>query len=240
MPIGIGRCEASPTPVSSCTICSSSAAWNRRSFSPPGSTHSWRRRNPSSCARVSNRRGSLARCCDLGRPAHPAQQLHELRERRQRDPRLAVDRRPARVGDRRRLALHQHRDRQPSRDGLHRRQERPDGLDVVAHVRHQRDIRAERRRIRRAASGPRRPGCSRSMPRPHPPAARPASRSTGRWPRPTRPMARAPPRRAARTGRHPPRCRATSRRAARAPAARRARARRSAPGRPGTARSPGA
>ncbi len=37
MPMGIGRCDASPTPVSSTTICSSSAAWNRWSFSLPGS-----------------------------------------------------------------------------------------------------------------------------------------------------------------------------------------------------------
>ena len=236
MPIGIGRCDASPTPVSSSTICSSSAAWNRRSFSLPGSTHSWRRRNPSSWVAGLEPPRLAGQVLDLRRAAHRAQQLHELGQRRERDPRLAMDRRPARVGDRRGLALHQHGDGQPPGDRLHRPQERPDGLDVVADVRHQGNVRGERAAGPKAASGPRRPGCSRWTSPRRPPAARPASRSTGRSPRPTRPTARAPPRSAGHTDPRPPRCRATPRRAAPAPAARPAPARPSVPDRRGTAR----
>ena len=68
------------------------------------------------------------------------QQLHEVGQRRQRDPRLTVDRRPAHVGDRRRLALHEDRDAQPAGDRLHRPDERADRLDVVTDVGDQRDV----------------------------------------------------------------------------------------------------
>ena len=93
-------------------------------------------------------------------PAMRTEELDELGQGRQRHPLLAPRRRPAHVGDRRRLALHEHGDAHPAGGRLHRGQERADGRDVIRDVGDEADLGLDRPRARRPASGPRR--CARS------------------------------------------------------------------------------
>ena len=115
-----------------------SAFANRFSFAPSSAIHSWRRRNPTSTSRLSNTARLALEHRDRRPCAARFQQLDELGQGGQRHPRLAMDRRPARVGDRRRLALHEHGDAQPPGRHLERIDERADRLDVVPDMRDQR------------------------------------------------------------------------------------------------------
>ena len=216
-------------------MSSSSAARNRSSAAPPGSIQSCRRRNPSSSSRDSNRRGERSSRSTDGVAAARAQQLDELGEGRQRDPRLAVDRRPADVGDRGRLALHEHRDAQTTGRRLHRIEERPDGLDVVSDMGDQRDIGLERV----GSAGGQRASTGRTLSMPCSAAiSRRASSidADGSTAITRRRTAPAPARAAARSGPRRHRCPASARPAGRAGGARPGPVRRFASDRPGTGR----
>ena len=87
----------------------------RRSAGPPSASQSWRRTKPWISSGVSKPRVSRMTVDHAWLAPARLQELDELVEGRQADAFLAVDRRPERVGQRRRLALHEHRDAAPAR-----------------------------------------------------------------------------------------------------------------------------
>ncbi len=81
---------------------------------------------------------------DLRHPSTRDEHRGKLGHRGQRDARLAVDGPPVAPADGGHGALTHHRDAGTARRRLQGVEERPDILDVVAHVRHQRDVCPER------------------------------------------------------------------------------------------------
>ena len=101
MPVGSGRWPRSPTrPSASVSTSPSSAARNRRVLVAARLDPELPPQEPLELRTVAEPARLALEPVDLGRPAHRPEQLHELRQRRERDPRLAVDRRPADVRDR--------------------------------------------------------------------------------------------------------------------------------------------
>ena len=174
IPIGIGRCPTRPAcPSASISMSDPSAARKRASAADPGSTQSCRRRNPSSSGRA-NRRGSRS-SRSIAAAAMRAQKFDELaaapaaRHGPRRGP--AASTRPRSTT----ADVHQDRDAQAPRRDLHRREERPDGLDVVADVGDERDVGAHD-----AGGGGQRPSTTSTLSMPYSVASSRAPRASRR------------------------------------------------------------